>query len=62
MPVTDRSEIVDTESSRETVAESVRVLVVRKPNEYEAGRVEGAILVPLGGVDRLPRAQLVLAY
>ena len=52
MPVTDRSEIVDAESSRETIAESVRVLVVRKPNEYEAGHVEGAIHLPLGGLDR----------
>ena len=41
MPVTDRSEIVDAERARETIAESVTVLGVRKPNEYEAGQVEG---------------------
>ena len=44
----DRFEIVHAERAREAIAGGVTILDVRGPNEYEAGYVEGAILVPLG--------------
>ncbi len=65
-PMADRFEIVHAERTREAIAEGVTVLDVRRPNEYEAGHVEGAIHVPLGsleeGFDRLPEDQPVLAH
>ncbi len=47
MPVADRIEKVNAERAYEAFAEGVTVLDMRRPNEYEAGHVEGAIHVSL---------------
>lgn len=47
---------IDIENFAERVAQGVRLIDVREPDEYESGHVPGAELIPLGSVaDHLDR-------
>ncbi|MCH8850534.1 MAG: MBL fold metallo-hydrolase [Chloroflexi bacterium] len=62
----EQSALVDAEQARKALLSGAIALDVREPAEVQAGRIEGAIDVPLGtleaNVDHLPKDRPIVAY
>lgn len=61
-----RAELVDARQARQALLEGAVCLDVRERREFEAGHIESAMHIPLGGLetrlDRLPKDRPILVY